>query len=1245
MKNWLPTWLALFAVVSFATAQSETDVFYPGELWVQVAPEATKPIKWEKKEVQLDSFLRLIGEELAEEYGIHTVRKPFYFARTNDISEVYQLYFDRLGDEELLARELEKLEIVNYAERVPIMRPTFTPNDLGPQAGNGNQWGLWRISAQDAWDITQGSTEIRVAIVDDAVLTTHPDLIPNLVAGYDVSQDNTDPNPNQTGMTHGTHVAGIVGAATNNGIGVASIGFNIKIIPVKSSNSAQFISDAYAGVIWSADNGADVINMSWGGSGFSTTGQNIINYAFNAGCVNIAAAGNDNVSSIFYPAGYNNVVSVASTASNDAKSNFSNYGGWIDISAPGSQILSTYFNNSYAPTYANLSGTSMASPMVAGLAGLVLSVNPELPQQQVVDCILSTADNINGANPSFIGQLGSGRINAFEAVLCAQATVNAPPVAVVSSNNAVACPGGSVQFFGSSGGGLASNYNWTFPGGNPGTSTSQNPIVNYSSEGFYDVILEVSNDFGNNTITMPGYVEISSNGLDVFFLEDFEEGAFEDIGWTVENPDNSITWDLFTVGGSVSGNRAAGINLFNYQDQGQRDGLITPILDFSGHQNIQLDFQHAHRRFSAQFADSLIVMVSTDGGATYPHRVLEVSENGQGTFATGTILNQNFVPANGNDWCFGGDLGSGCFTIDLSEFDGETEVRIKFETYNDYGNNIYVDNVQLTGNCLTVQAAPVADFTSNSTSACVGNPVQYINQSLFAPTSFFWEFEGGTPATSDVASPEVTYDQPGEYTVTLTVTNPWGTDEITVENYISVFDSPVLTVNTTEAVSCGGQPVTLMASGAAEYTWSPAFGLSSTTGETVEASPASSTTYTVIGTAAGCSSQVEIDVIILPQPPVPSLVSQNQTTFAVLDPQEVQGHYTYQGVGAGWGSPNLNSVSVTSNLVIARDGTAADSLLCENAVNGAALSGNIAVIYRGGCEFGAKAFSAQQAGAAGVIIVNNVPGELMEMGGGAQGPNVTIPTAMVTAETGAWLNAQINAGNALATLGQFNGGPLQICPGETIQIAAPGGWTDYLWNNGHTGAVIEISQPSVYSVQVFSGEDCSTSSQSITVTMTNISQPEIEAVDSDQLGIDPVGGVTYQWFLNGEPIPDSNSPVIDIIGEGTYTVQIETGNGCTEISDPFEVIPTSVGEITADQNLHIFPVPSRDRVTVVLPAGFQTEALRVFTPDGRMISEPIPYNGQSEQVIIDIQHWASGTYLIQVSGNDTVLHGRFIKAN
>lgn len=1219
--------LLLCTLQSFANIPPD-QVYYDGQIWVQFQEYIAEDLFSEEDRTDLQSFANLVGQDLMAEFGINRVRKPFHFTKHAHIREVYQLFFEESEKTDELIARLERRPDVTYAERIPIMRPTLTPNDLGAEGGNNNQWFLWRIDAQEAWDITTGSTDINVAIVDDAVLTTHPDLIPNLLPGYDVADNDFDAMPNSADMTHGTHVAGIAGAATNNGIGIASIGFNVKIIPVKSSNQGQVITDAYSGVIWASENGANVINMSWGGSGFSQTGQNIINAAYGEGCINVAAAGNDDVSSVFYPAGYDNVISVASTTTNDAKSGFSNYGSWIDVAAPGSAIRSTYFNGSFQPTYANLQGTSMASPLVAGLCGLIWSVNAEMTQTQVTDCLLSTCDNIDGANSNYVGLLGNGRINAFQAVQCAQTTVNAPPFAQVQSTNTVSCPGGLVQFFGSSSGGLATSYNWSFPGGNPANSNEQNPVVSYSSLGNYSVSLTVSNAFGEHSITETDYIEVSANGVDVFFSEDFESGSYADMGWTIDNPDGSLTWDLFTVNGSVSGSRAAGINLFNYNAAGQRDAIETPVMDLSNHFNVQLDFKHAHRRYATDFQDSLIVLVSTDGGVSFPHRILQVAENGSGNFATGVILAQNFVPSNGSDWCFGGDIGSECFSLDLSEFDGEQNVKIRFEVFNDYGNNIYLDDVELSGNCLLVQAAPIAGIQLTETTVCAGTPVQFIDASVNIPTNYTWSFPGGNPATSSAPAPSVIYNEPGTYSITLFVSNPFGEDEIVLTDVIEITSAPVVTLAQENFVICEGTSAELIADGADTYTWQPANGLSNGQGSSVTATPESPITYTVTGTGpGGCTSSATVSIDLLPAPEEPTVITDEDPAFLITEPLNASGFYAFSTTSADWASPALGNFSVEAPLVIARDNTASDSLLCNPAINGVELNGNIAVIYRGSCEFGTKALNAQNAGAVGVIIVNNSDEPLIELGAGLQGANVTIPVMMITQADGAALNAEIAAGNATGRMGNFGGGPTLICPGDLVQMAAPGGWVSYEWSTDSTEPILEVNNGGSYTVTVFDENGCGATSENYAVSVAAQAVPVINQ-DGNTLNAG-VGAAGYQWFLNGVAIDGATSQSFEISESGEYSVLAFNSIGCEAQSEPFNATVVGMDEFGLSAGCKVYPNPASDRISVEVTESIQS--VRIFAADGRLVIESLSPNEGLTYRIIPTHQLASGSYLIEVS--------------
>ena len=295
---------------------------------------------------------------------------------------------------------------VEYVEPEVIYQASKITND----PSLASQWGMYKIEAanstgQSAWDITGGNS-VKIAVLDTGIDQTHTDLSGRIAA----SQNFTTAGSANDGNGHGTHVAGIIAANAGNGIGVAGVAYyaslmNVKVLDDAGSGSSSWVA---SGITWAADNGAKVINMSLGSATPSKTIEDAINYAWNKGVVVVAAAGNESTSSASYPAYYSNVISVAATDKNDAKASFSNFGTWVDVAAPGMSIYSTYKGN----TYSTLSGTSMASPYVAGLAGLVWSSGLCTTNSCVRSKIESTADQIIGTGSNW----SKGRVNAFKAV-------------------------------------------------------------------------------------------------------------------------------------------------------------------------------------------------------------------------------------------------------------------------------------------------------------------------------------------------------------------------------------------------------------------------------------------------------------------------------------------------------------------------------------------------------------------------------------------------------------------------------------------------------------------------------------------------------------------------------------------------------------------------------------------------------------------------------------------------------------
>jgi len=364
-------------------------------------------------------------------------------------------------------------------------------------------------------------------------------------------------------------------------------------------------------------------------------------------------------------------------------------------------------------------------------------------------------------------------------------TLDKQPVAGLSASETLITEGCSIHFTDES---LChvNSWEWTFPGGNPSTSTEQNPQgITYATAGLYPVTLKVTNDWGSNTIVFENYVTVSNTAQPVadFMVSDsiictgevvkftdlsavcpdswqwsiipdmgvefingtsatsqnpevvfnepylqfavklvvnnangtseimkeaaiaaggicahcytatFEAPSMAATGWTVENPDNKKTWGIYETGGSISGNKSAGIGLFDYYSFGQRDRLISPPLNMTLHGDYHLSFRHAYAQTVAAYSDSLIVNISTDCGTNWT-RLLALAENGSSVFATRPPLTSTFVPETEEDWCGQPDFGE-CYTMDISEYQANANVMIMFESVKGVGNNLFIDDVRI----------------------------------------------------------------------------------------------------------------------------------------------------------------------------------------------------------------------------------------------------------------------------------------------------------------------------------------------------------------------------------------------------------------------------------------------------------------------------------------------------------------------------------------------------------------------
>ena len=496
---------------------------------------------------------------------------------------------DRVEAESLM-RQIAGNPNVEYVEVDKLNKPFLTPNDtrFSEQFGLGS--GAGGIRATEAWDITSGAGSV-VAVLDTGI-TSHSDLAANLLPGYDFiidtavsvdgngrDADASDPgdgyNANECGTGvpasnsswHGTHVAGTIAAVTNNAKGVAGVAYGAKVVPVRVlGKCGGYDSDIADAIVWASGgtvsgvpanaNPAEVINLSLGGSGAcGTTTQTAINGAVGRGTTLVIAAGNDNTNvSNASPANCNNVVAVGSITSTGARSSFSNYGALVDIAAPGSAILSTLNAGARTPgaeSYASYSGTSMATPHVAGVVALIQSVSNPAKTPAQIEALLKSSARAFPSTPS--QPIGAGIVNAKAAVDAAGGGggVNVAPTANFTSS----ASGLTVSFTDTStdSDGSIASRSWSFGDGT--TSTTANPSKTYAAAGTYSVTLTATDDDGA-TNTRSGSVTVSAgggggtvlgNGVPVTGLA---SAAGTSLNYTIVVPAGASNLNLVTSGGT-----------------------------------------------------------------------------------------------------------------------------------------------------------------------------------------------------------------------------------------------------------------------------------------------------------------------------------------------------------------------------------------------------------------------------------------------------------------------------------------------------------------------------------------------------------------------------------------------------------------------------------------------------------------------------------------------------------------------
>ncbi|GAB4336604.1 MAG: hypothetical protein Kow0037_18090 [Calditrichia bacterium] len=417
-------------------------------------------------------------DQLCQKYQVSSMEKWLTMADEKDIDgeiKLANIYRLKIGNQAQLAsaitdfanNEWTHSAEYEYIEKVDVVVEPFTPNDPSLQ----NQWYIGKTMTDWAWGLwtifgeTPGDSTIVIGVVDSGVQWDHPDLIANIwvnpaedidgdgvvgdfgapssggdedgidndgngkvddligwdMIGVDPNNPVEDNNPMPSAShNHGTMVAGTASGVANNGLGIAGVGYRVKIMPVKCSGEGSNTSiwRSTDGVLYAAKTGADIINCSFGSYNYSAYAQSVYNTAHDTyGAIIFGSAGNDNKDmdlpgNAHYPSNFNNVICVAGTNSDDTKAGGSNYGSAVDISSPYSNIFTTNTNSGYTTT----NGTSFSSPIAAGCMALLKSKYPTATQSWLESQLINSTDNIDAQNPNYLGKLGTGRVNPFNAI-------------------------------------------------------------------------------------------------------------------------------------------------------------------------------------------------------------------------------------------------------------------------------------------------------------------------------------------------------------------------------------------------------------------------------------------------------------------------------------------------------------------------------------------------------------------------------------------------------------------------------------------------------------------------------------------------------------------------------------------------------------------------------------------------------------------------------------------------------------
>lgn len=790
-------------------------------------------------------------------------------------------------------------------------------------------------------------------------------------------------------------------------------------------------------------------------------------------------------------------------------------------------------------------------------------------------------------------------------------TMSSPPVAAYNLSTQIPCINETVTMTD-----LSSNTpnswlwsispsTYTFVGGT--TATSQNPQIQFTAAGLYNITLTATNPSGSNSVTINNV--LLAGGFQLPFTENWESSSTYGF-WKIDNPDApDTTWSIFSVAGNGSSTLAAGVNNYDYSTAGtaiKRDGLISPAIRLSGYSSASLTFKHAYRRYSTTNQDSMVVYVSTNCGTTW-NRVATFKETQTVTpyvWISNSNLTTIFTPTTSADWC-GVTNYSSCKTINLTPYVGNT-IKIKFENISGYGNNLYLDDINVTG--VSSLPAPVADFTVSSTTPCTGTTVTFTDITTNTPSSWSWVFTpatvtflNGTTATSQ--NPVVSFNATGNYTVALTAANTQTNNTKTKTNYISVSASstPTITIASADTNICSGTTasftsINTFGGTTPSYQWK----INGTNVGTNSSSFSSTTlnnndtVYCLLTSNASCVSPATVTsnkfVIKVTTASTPAIsISTNDTNIC-------------SGVNASFISAILNGGSTP---------------MYQWKVNGVNVGTNIST------------FSS--------TTLNNNDTVYCMLTSNAK---CVSPTSIISNKKLIKVNIK-----PIVTLTLNTHTLCNFDTTITLNGGNPSGG-----NYSGTGVTTNQFKPLVSGVGLFT----------ITYSYTNVSGCSNTATDQITVNAIPsvpsitrinntltcsLTGVTYTWLLNNVPINGATNQTYDILQSGTYKVVVKNANGCINISSDFIAYKTGIKEISGVSGVKIFPNP----VNEILSVEFTTSKKKnihftVYDVSGKKVLEETKSFEEGENSHqLSFSNFAKGAYLIEMNDGHSMIQKSVVK--